>query len=118
MSESSTTTTDHVRDIDAAEVARRAVTSPAHLVSFGERGFRTVITARVIDHLTLTVGLERRQALLAAHAAIEEVGGLVVGARHEADVLPVGPINEVWMIPETAVLPASAPPPTGRLRAA
>ena len=116
MSESSST--GDGRDIDAAEVARRAVTSPAYLVSFGERGFRTVINARVIDHLTFTVGLERRQALLAAHAAIEEVGGLVVGARHDADVLPVGPINEVWMIPETAVLPEPAPSPTGRLRAA
>lgn len=108
----------HGREIDIAEVARRAVTSPTYLARFGERGFRTVINGRVLDHLTLTVGLERRQALLVARAAIEEVGGLVVGPRNDADVLPLRPLNEIWMIPESAVLRESMPPPVSPLRAA
>jgi hypothetical protein len=116
MDESSRT--GHGHDADTTEVARRAVTTPANLASFGERGFRTVLNGRVVDHLTLTVGLERRQALLAARTAVEEVGGLVVGSRNDADVTPLRPINEVWMIPETAVLPEPVPTPTGRLRAA
>lgn len=102
---------DHGRRIDTAEVARRTVTSPANLATFGERGFRTVINGRVIDQLFLTAGLARPEALLAARKAIEGVGGLVVGSRSDADAPTLRPISEVWMIPETAVLPATAPPP-------
>lgn len=95
---------DHGRRIDPDEVARRTVTSPANLATYGERGFRTVINGRVLDQLFLTAGLGRREALLAARKAIEEVGGLVVASRPD-DGPTLRPVNEVWMIPETACGP-------------
>jgi hypothetical protein len=106
--------TDHGPQLDPAELARRTVTSSANLATFGERGFRTVINGRVLDQLFLTAGLGRPEALLAARRAIEEVGGLVVASRADVDVPSLRPISEVWMIPETAVLPAVAPPPAER----
>jgi hypothetical protein len=106
--------TDPGRQIDTADVARRTVTSAANVATFGERGFRTVINGRVLDRLFLDAGLDRGAALVAARKAIEEVGGLVVGSRSDADAPTRRPISEVWMIPETAVLPAVAPPPAER----
>jgi hypothetical protein len=110
--------TGHGREVGTAEVARRAVTLPANLASFGERGFRTVINGRVLDYLVLNAGLDRGAGLVAARQAIEEVGGLVVSSHTNADVPTLRPISEVWMIPETAVLRDAAPPPERRPRAA
>jgi hypothetical protein len=106
------------RHVDVEEVVRRAVTSPANLASFGERGFRMVVNGRVLDELVLKAGLDRRAGLVAARKAIEGVGGLVVGSRTDADVPTLRPSSEVWMIPETAVLREAAPPPARRPRAA
>ena len=78
--------TGSVAGVDTREVARNAVTSPANLASFGERGFRTVISGRVVDYLVLKAGIDRAAATVAARKAIEEVGGLVVGSRIREDL--------------------------------
>ncbi len=115
-------TTGQGRRTDVVEVARRTVTSSSNLVRFGERGFRTVIINRVLDQLVLTAGFTEGEALAAARQAIEEVGGFVVGRRSEFESPTRGrysrPVSEVWMIPETVVLPAVAPTPQHRPRAA
>jgi hypothetical protein len=108
--------------ISINEAARQAVASPANLARFGERGFRTIISGRVVGHLVATTGVDADEALVAAHQAIEEVGGLVVGVKDRPGLRSLSrtpyAIHEVWMIPETAVLANTAPAVEDQPRAA
>jgi hypothetical protein len=85
------------------DAAIRAVSAPAHLSAFSERGFRTVDKGRVLASLT-KAGLDPDSALVAAHAAIESLGGFVTNAERNAGL--GGPrsawryLYEVWMVPE------------------
>jgi anaerobic glycerol-3-phosphate dehydrogenase len=85
------------------DAAIQAVSAPGHLSEFSEHGFRTVDKGRVLASLT-RAGLDPDAALVAAHAAIESLGGFVTNAERNAGL--GGPrsawryLYEVWMVPE------------------